>query len=274
LCKVAGAGITAGDQFAFSLTTQGVARTVSVAAGSCTSLLVGTRADAQTQGFFANHLSAIGAFVPGGARLTIDSAQLTAAQIQEILTSTAGKPNGVTASSNLLLTLAQQLLVADLNVLSGAIAPAPVLTAMGQANAGLQIAVNGNAIVLSTPLSKAEMSALITTLTAFNEGKLGGPGSGSTSIRIVETPATNTKVSAIACTPRGACADLDLIGAAVTATVSTGATTEASFTNTSTVGKLKVCKVAGTGITAGTPFTFTVTVGRPPRNEALTSQAA
>jgi hypothetical protein len=68
-------------------------------------------------------------------------------------------------------------------------------------------------------------------------------------------------VSAIACTPGGACTDLDLTGATVTATVSTGATTEVRFTNTSTVGKLKVCKVAGAGIAAGTPFTFTVTVG-------------
>jgi hypothetical protein len=47
----------------------------------------------------------------------------------------------------------------------------------------------------------------------------------------------------------------------VTATVSTGATTEARFTNLGTVGSLKLCKVAGTGITAGTLFTFDVTVG-------------
>src|SRR5213592_3525063 len=58
LCKVAGAGIAAGDTFTFGLTTQGVTRTLTVSAGSCTTLVVGTRADAQTQGFFANHASA------------------------------------------------------------------------------------------------------------------------------------------------------------------------------------------------------------------------
>ena len=143
LCKVAGAGVIAGDSFTFRVTTQTVTRTVTVAAGSCTTLLVGTRATALTQGFFANHLNAVGALVGSGVTLEVDSAKLSAAQVQAILTATAGKPGAVTASSNALLTLAQQLLAADLNVLRGVVAPPSVLAAMAQANSGMEITVNG-----------------------------------------------------------------------------------------------------------------------------------
>src|SRR5438093_7184906 len=113
LCKVAGAGISAGDPFTFSLTTQTVTRTLGVSAGSCATLVVGTRADAQTQGFFANHASAVSALLGSGVTLKVDGAQLSAAQVQAILTATAGKPGGVTTSSNSLLTLTQPLLAAD-----------------------------------------------------------------------------------------------------------------------------------------------------------------
>src|SRR5206468_1533360 len=172
LCKVAGAGVAAGDSFTFSLTTQAVTRTVTVAAGSCTTLLLGTRATALSQGFFANHPNTVGALLGSGVTLEVDSAQLSAAQVQATLTATAGKP-GVTASSNALLTLAQQLLAADLNVLRGVVAPPSVLAAMAQANSGILITVNGSAIQLTTPLSTAQLSSLTATLTAFNEGHLG-----------------------------------------------------------------------------------------------------
>ena len=261
LCKVGGAGVAVGDAFTFSLTTQTVTRTVTVAAGSCTTLLVGTRATALTQGFFANHLNAVGALLGSGVTLEVDSAQLSAAQVQAILTTTAGKPGGVTASSNALLTLAQQLLAADLNVLRGLVAPPSVLAAIAQASSGIQITVNGNAIQLTTSLSTARLSSLTETLTAFNEGRVGGPGSGAAITAIFEAPVANTKVSAIACNPAAACTNIDLPGRTVTATVSTGATTEVRFTNVGTVGSLKLCKVAGNGVTAGTLFTFDVIVG-------------
>ena len=258
LCKVAGTGISAGDPFTFSLTTQTVTRTLTVSAGSCATLVVGTRADAQTQGFFANHASAVTALLGSGVTLKVDGAQLSAAQVQAILTATSGKPGGVTASSNALLTLAQQLLAADLNVLRGVVAPPSVLAAMAQANAGIQISVNGSGIQLTTALSTQQLSALTDTLTAFNEGRLGGPGNGTASVAIVEAPVANTKVGAIACSPTTACSNIDLSGKSVAAAVSTGATTEVRFTNRSTVGTLKLCKVAGLGVTAGTTFTFTI----------------
>jgi hypothetical protein len=261
LCKVAGPGIAAGDPFSFSLTTQSVTRTVTVAAGSCATLPVGTRATALTQGFFANHPAAVSDLLAAGARLKVDSADLTAAQVQQVLVATAGKPGGVTFPSNALLTLTQQLLAAQLNVLRGVVPPATVLAALAQSNGGIQVTVSGSTIHLQTTLSAGQINSLIQTLTGFNESKLGGPGNGTTSVGVTEAPVATTTVSAIVCVPAAACSTPDLAGRRVTATVSTGATTEVDYTNRSTVGTLKVCKVAGTGIAAGTDFTFAVTIG-------------
>jgi hypothetical protein len=258
LCKIAGAGVTSADVFTFSLTTQTVTRTVTIAAGSCTSLIVGTRADAQTEGYFANHASAVTALFGSGVTVKVDSAQLTAAQVQALLMATAGKPGGVTFTSNALLTLVQQLLAADLNILRGSAAPASVLAAMAEANGGITISVNGSSIALTTSLTTSQLSSLIDALTAFNEGRVGSAGTGTANVGIVEAAVSNTKVSAISCTPSAACTSADLSGRSVTASVSTGATTEVRFTNRSTVGTLKLCKVAGVGVNAGTSFTFTI----------------
>ena len=261
LCKVAGAGVVAGDLFSFNLTMQTVTRTVTVPTGSCTTLLVGTRATALTQGFFANTPNSVGRLLGADVKLEVDSAQLSAAQVQTLLKATVGKPGGVVASSNALLTLAQQLLAADLNVLSGVVAPPSVLAAIAQANSGLEITFNGNAIRLTTPLSTPQLSSLTAVLTGFNEGRVGGPGAGTANVAIVEAPVLSAKVSAITCSPAAACTTVDLTGESGTAKVSTDATTEVRFTNESNLGNLKLCKVAGNGISAGTNFSFSVTVG-------------
>jgi hypothetical protein len=258
LCKVAGAGITSAAGFTFNVTTQTVTRSLSISAGSCATLVVGTRADAQTQGYFANHASAATALLGSGVTLKVDSAQLTAGQVQAILTATSGKSGGVTFSSNALLTLVQQLLAADLNILRGRVATAGVLAALAQANSGINISVNGGSIALTSPLTTTQLSSLIDALTALNESRVGGAGNGTASVDIVESGVANTEVSAISCTPAAACSNVDLNGRSVTAVVSTGATTEVRITNRSTVGALKLCKIAGTGVTAGTSFTFTI----------------
>src|SRR3989442_4627408 len=96
LCKVVGPGVVSGDPFSFSLITQSVTRTVTVAAGSCTMLAVGTRATALSQGFFANHPGAVTDLLAAGVRLKVDSAELTGAQGRQGLIATAGKPGGST----------------------------------------------------------------------------------------------------------------------------------------------------------------------------------
>src|SRR3989442_2603312 len=57
------------------------------------------------------------------------------------------------------------------------------------------------------------------------------------------------------------CTAIDLSGGTVDLTAARNTEKTVSFTNETNLGSVKICKVAGTGITAGTPFTFTVTVG-------------
>jgi len=234
---------------------------ITVTAGSCTTVIVGTRADARSQGFFASHPTDVTVLIGSGVTLKVNSVQLSAAQVQTIMDATSGNPNGVSASSNVLLTLVQQLITAALNILEGVVAPPTVLAALGQANAAIQVSVSGTSTAVTTSLSKAQLSALVETLTAFNEGKSGTPGNGTASVGVVEGGGTATTVIAIVCNPAAACANTDLAGRSVTAVVTTGATTEVQFTNETNLGSIKICKVAGTGITNGQVFTFDVTVG-------------
>src|SRR3989442_12444230 len=57
------------------------------------------------------------------------------------------------------------------------------------------------------------------------------------------------------------CTAIDLSGGTVDLPAARNTEKTVSFTNETNLGSVKICKVAGPGITAGTPFTFTVTVG-------------
>jgi len=97
--------------------------------------------------------------------MTLGSVQYTQAQWQSILNEPV-KGNG-------LVSLAHQLIAARLNIASGA-SGASIATALADADAliaGLVVPPVGGG-----SLSTSEVSALVTTLTAFNEGTLaGGP---------------------------------------------------------------------------------------------------
>src|SRR5207247_1072448 len=78
-------------------------------------------------------------------------------------------------------------------------------------------------------------------------------------IQVTETLPSGVAVSAVTCNP--ACDQIDLKNATVQLTIVGGATSEVDVTDTGTVGKVTVCKNAGTGINTGDQFTFTVTIG-------------
>jgi hypothetical protein len=121
-----------------------------------------------TLGFFKNHPEA----VVGGMQL--DSQSLTASQALAVLRATPGSHSGVTFTSNSLLTLAQQVLAAELNIAAGANPPASVTQALQQANAGLNVTISGGVVAISGSLTKTQISSLTNTLSRFNEGRLGG----------------------------------------------------------------------------------------------------
>ena len=138
-------------------------------------------------------------------------------------------------ASNLLLNLSQQLLATELNILRGVQPPAQVSQVVTGANAGIQITIDGQGqIQLTTALTQAQMSALVTTLTAFNEGKLKGPATPSSAdLQIVESIPANVEVSSITCDPSARCSTIDLDAGRATATVVGGTTTTVTYTNRS-----------------------------------------
>jgi hypothetical protein len=97
---------------------------------------------------------------------------LTKAQVQAIFNATPGQPGNVTFTSNNLLNLYQQLAAAILNggQSSGNTAVQNAITA---ALAGTTVTVGAN-IAITTSLNQGQISALISTLSNFNEGGVAG----------------------------------------------------------------------------------------------------
>ena len=254
VCKAAGAGISAGQSFIFQITLAGVVRTVAVTAGGCVQLEVPRESSPLGKGHFQNTQSAVTRLLPGTTTLRVDAADLTSAGVHAILDAA---PN-VSATSSLLLNLAQQLIAADLNVLRGVQPNAQVLQAMIDANAAIQIAL-GTQIALTSALTPAQLSALVNTLTAFNEGKTSVPATPlSVGINVVEVVGALAELTAIGCNPASQCTGANLAAASVTATVTSGATTVVTFTNRSKP-VLRLCKAAGPGIATGQVFRLVAT---------------
>jgi hypothetical protein len=255
LCKQAGAGVAAGDPFTFRVTLTGIARVLTVAAGSCLNLEVPRESSPTGKGSYANTPTAVTRLLPVGSKLVVDDGQLSSAGVGAILT---GASN-VSAPSVIVLNLAQQLITADLNVLRGVQPSDAVAQAIADANAGITIAVGTN-LVISTTLTTAQVGELVNTLGSFNAGKTARPATPLTvGLPIVELIEGLSQVSAIECNPTSACTNADVAAGSVTATVTSGATTTVTYTNLLQSG-IRVCKVAGAGVEAGTVFSINATL--------------
>ena len=124
-----------------------------------------------TLGFYKNHPLVVTDAVNSVGGLTLDGQTLSGSQANAVLGATPSKHPGITFTSNALLTLAQQLLTAELNIARGAVAPASVTQALQQANAGLIVL---GTMDISTTLTQSQINSLTSTLNKFNEGRLGG----------------------------------------------------------------------------------------------------
>jgi hypothetical protein len=107
-----------------------------------------------------------------GSSTVIAADGRTIAQVQAIFDATPGKPGSVTfGDNNSLLNLYQQLLAAinnlDGNLTAG---PAAVDAAVAAALAG----TGGTGLNITTTLTQTQISDLIDTLSAFNEGEFAG----------------------------------------------------------------------------------------------------
>ena len=262
LCKEAGGGIATGARFDFTVALTQVVRTVELAAGGCIRLAVPRDGAALSKGGLRTRAELRASLLPAGSALQVAGAALGAAEVQAVLDAPAkGGPSVDVGGDALLLNLVQQLVAAELNVLRGVQPPPQVASAIAAAGAGLQIDVVGpGQLRIVSTLSTSETSALVDVLSRFNEGKLKGAATPPVAqLEIVEAVPAGVLLDAIVCAPAASCASADLGAGSVTASVTTDGTTRVTFRNRhATLATLRLCKVAGAGIAAGTAFTFDV----------------
>ena len=75
---------------------------------------------------------------------------------------------------------------------------------------------------------------------------------------VKETAAADFRASAITSAPAGTLVSSDVAAGTATITVVADRVTEVTFTNEKKTGTVKVCKIAGPGVAAGTAFGFTI----------------
>jgi cytoskeletal protein RodZ len=163
-------------EYSTTITTTTTTTTSTSSSTSTTTSTSTTRPPAcvYTPGYYKNHPSVVASAVAdAGGTLRLGNQQLNATQVQAVLNATAGRHPGVTFTSNALLTLAQHVLAAELNIARGAPASASVLNAIAQANAGIQVTISGGTVQIATTLSQNQISTLTNTLDRFNSGRLG-----------------------------------------------------------------------------------------------------
>lgn len=93
---------------------------------------------------------------------------------------------------------------------------------------------------------------------AVNTGECGELSVEEDDYEVFEHAATDVEVSGIGCAPGHLCGDIDVQARKLELTIVASQTTNANFTNRSTRGTLRICKTAGPGVAAGTPFEFTI----------------
>jgi copper chaperone CopZ len=225
ICKVAGAGVAVGTPFTFSIAGNPVTVLAGPApGGSCSASLV----------------------MPVGAALIAESPSPGT-----VLSSVTTLPGGLLVSSNLSAGTATvtvnaggQTIAMFLNTIVSDI-PLGTLQICKLGGAGVTPGMSFSFNVGGTPVTVLAGSCV--TAAAFPVG---------TSIVVAENSSAGTIVSAISVLPSDRQGAVDLSGGTVTVTVGTGLT-EVDFTNTAGgLGLLKVCKIAGSGITPGTRFSF------------------
>ena len=227
ICKVAGAGVAVGTPFNFSVAGTSVTVLAGPApGGSCSAPLVmpvGATLIAETPSS-GTGLSSV-TTLPAGLLIASNLAAGTA---------TVTVNSGVQTVATFLNTIVSDIRLGTLEIckLSGAgVVP------------GMSFSFNAG----GTPITVAAGSCV--SAATFPVGA---------SVVVTETASTGTTVSAISVLPPDRQGAVDLSGGRATVTIGTGLT-EVDFTNTAGgLGLLKVCKIAGAGITPGARFSFAI----------------
>jgi len=246
ICKIAGSGITVGTNFSFAV-AGGTPVTVPAGAapgGSCGAaqvVLAGPVTITET--------------VPGGT----------------VLTAVSTLPSGLLVSSNLAagtatvtVTAAGQTIVTFLNAAVPVIPPTGFLQICKVAGAGIAVGTNFSFSIAGTPAIPVTVPAGTAPGGSCSPALVVPPGAAL----ITETLPANTALTSVTTLPAGSLVSSNLAAGTATATVTAGGQTIVTFLDAAvpvvpTTGFLQICKVAGSGITVGTNFSFAVAGGTP-----------
>jgi hypothetical protein len=231
ICKIAGDGVAVGTNFTFSVAGTPVTVPAGPApGGTCSPALV----------------------MPVGATVITETLPTGIA-----LTSVSTLPSGLLLSSNLAtatatvtVTAAGQTIVTFLNTIIPA-ASTGFLQICKAAGAGVTTGTNftfniaGNASPIMVPAGSCSQSLQLPAGQAV----------------VTEVAQTGVTLVGVGASPSGRLIASNLSSGTAAVTIVAGASptqTVLTFTNQAAAGSLTICKVAGSGVTAGTPFSFTV----------------
>ena len=154
------------------------------------------------------------------------------------------------------------LLAADMNILRG-VQPTSAVSGRCQRQRRDPITVDETGeIELGTTLNPTTLSALVNTLTSFNEGKLKLPAPpASATLGVVENIPEDVAVVSIVCDPLTACSNVDLDRGSLDARVTAGAATVRDVHEPLDAGDAEALQGGGHGDQNGTTFRFLTPVG-------------
>jgi len=233
VCKVAGVGVVTGTNFTFTLSSAGGSKTVIVAAGA------GPAGTCVNAGDFRV-----------GTTVDVREAAQQGVSTTGIVVSPAGAQQGTSDLADRSAT-----------VVAGVGTTTLTFTNQGPTGRLVICKVAGTGVTAGSSFSFTVGGQMASVAAgAAPDGTCGSaltlaPGA----VTVAEVASTGLVVQSIAGTP--APTNVDLPGGSATTQITAGQETRITFTNAAASavnsGTLTICKVAGTGVTAGTSFTFT-----------------
>jgi hypothetical protein len=247
ICKVAGSGVVAGTNFAFSVDGTpipgGTVPAGPAPSGSCSTAMevpVGEKIITETRPT-SDILSVLTAVS------TLPSLSLVSSDLGARTATVTVNPGGLTIATFTNAVVAPTTGFLQICKVAGNVS-------VEGTNFGFSVAGNPPTVI-TVPAGPAPLGSCSTPLVV--------PAG---SVLITETPPTNdTVLTAVSTLPGGLLVGSDLGARTATVTVNPGGQTIATFLNTqiSTAGFLQICKIAGAGVSVGTNFTFSI-AGSPP----------
>jgi hypothetical protein len=230
VCKVADLGVAVGTNFTFVITEHGESKQVTVAAGAGPSGTCASAGDFRV-----------------GTTVDVHEMPQTDVKTTAIVVTPAGAQQGTSDLDG-----------GNATIVVGVGTTTVTYTNRGPTGTLVICKVGGTGVTAGTNFDFSVAGQKQTV--AAGAGPNGTCGSaltlGAGTVTVTETAVTGTVVQSIAGTPSPT--NVNLAGGSASILITKGQESRITFTNAAaTTGTLVICKIAGTGVTAGTHFSFT-----------------